>query len=116
MKRLIDTFGAPAFSTERTKLIWGAVSQFDAKWFEKVCSEFIGTLRYPPLLPDFQEKASVERERLWEIQKRESARDAREFMTSYSNSQVQSMCKTIRERAVGAVDDKSFEKFVKVIS
>lgn len=67
--RLQENFGKTAYSTERAKLLWGEVKDLAPDWFIGVVDDFIGSLRHAPLIPDFAEQASMERERLRKIEK-----------------------------------------------
>lgn len=75
--RLVDTFGKTAYSTERAKMIWNTVKPLSGDWFKRTCDSFIGSLRHAPLLPDFEDAAVNERERV-QIFGRALEREARE--------------------------------------
>lgn len=67
--RLVETYGKEAYATERCKLIWREVRDFDAAWWEQTVDHFIGDCRFPPLMPEIREKASFERERIYRTEK-----------------------------------------------
>lgn len=69
MQRLTESFPRGSFPTERIKLIWREVRQFDAPWFAQVVSGFIGGMRTAPMVPDFSQAAGAKREKDWGSQK-----------------------------------------------
>jgi hypothetical protein len=114
MNRLKDCFGDRSYSDERTKRIWREVRDFDSNWFEKIVDRFIGQERQPPILPQFQEETSIERERLWKIEKEQHARDAKEFFQGmYQPDDVRTICQFIVKRITGGVSDEDYANFVK---
>lgn len=71
MSRMTETFGKTPYGTERMKLLWLEVKDFDPRWFERLVSRFIGECRQAPMLGDFREAASRERERIHDEEKRQ---------------------------------------------
>lgn len=69
LTRLQENFGRTAYSTERTKLLWREVKDLSPEWLTGVVDSFIGSMRHAPLIPDFSEQASTERERLRRLEK-----------------------------------------------
>jgi hypothetical protein len=63
MVRLVNQW-KHAFSEERTRLIFEAVSDMDLSWFTKLCNHMIGDMRYAPLVKDFREAAYKQRSSL----------------------------------------------------
>jgi hypothetical protein len=110
MNRLAKQF-PNAYSEERVKLIWREVQAFSDHWLERVVDRFLGELRQAPLIPEFREEASRERERLREIEKRQEASDAKAFMSALSDGEVSEICGQIRKRVEGRVSDEDFNKF-----
>lgn len=112
-KRLMDTYGKQHFSEERLKLIWLEVKDFADEWFENVCSGFIGYMRQAPMVTDFREACSIERERVWAREKIINKRESEWAMKQlFDGPMIKSICKTISSRIIGAVDDETFENFV----
>ena len=105
INRLAKQFSS-AFSEERVKLIWREVGQLSDEWFETLVDRFIGDLRQAPLLPDFREAASIERDRLWEIEKKTQKEHSVElsptFRCSYCKDRGVYVCIHNRERALYA--------------
>lgn len=96
IRRLTNAFGPNATSTERTKLIWREVADFGDAWFEKTIDGFIGNCRQAPLVADFTAAASQERERLWQVEKRVHAVEAKDAWGNYTREQLKSICDDIR--------------------
>lgn len=116
MNRLMEQFGKGNYSTERCKILWKEVQEYDATWFAGVIDKFIGESRHPPLMPDFREEISRERERLWRIEKRQHSEDAKSFFDcKFDNTEKSTICKTIIARMQGKVSDADYAKFVEVL-
>lgn len=114
MNRLAETYGAMQYKRERIELIWREVKDFEDRWLEGVVDEFIGTCRQAPLLPEFREKSSIERERLYQIEKAKNRVESeRAFNRLFDNEIIASICKTIGDRARGNVEDKVYADFVR---
>lgn len=68
MERLSNVFGG-AYKTERTQLIWKEMAALPEDAFERVVNKLIGECRQAPMIQDFREAASVEREKIWQRRK-----------------------------------------------
>lgn len=112
INRLKDVFGDRHYPDERVKLLWRAVSDYPGKWFSKTVDKFIGECRQPPLLPEFRTEVAIERERSWGKEKEVHAKDAKQFMQRFDDQIRSSICKTIRDRIQGKVDDETYTNFV----
>lgn len=88
MQRIADTFGNQMYSKDRLALIWKEVQEFEDNWFVRVCDQLIGECRIPPLLPEFRENISKERERLYLLEKRNNRKEAEDFMTSFTEQEI----------------------------
>ncbi len=72
MLRLESCFGnqhREVYNKDRGELIWREVNQLSDEWMIRVTDYFVGECERPPLMPQFREQISKERERLWVIQK-----------------------------------------------
>lgn len=67
--RLAKVYGAQHYPDERLLLIWSQVQSFGVDWLRRTVDHLIGSMRHPPLLPDFSEAIAIEREKHWERQK-----------------------------------------------
>lgn len=76
MNRITELFGIKHYNLDRVELIWREVNQLSDEWMVRTVDLFIGNKLYPPLMPDFREEISKERERLWNMQKREEKKTA----------------------------------------
>lgn len=115
MNRLETAFGQKGANQERTKIIWKEIKDFSASWLNRTVSLFIGNLRQFPLLSDFQEQATIERERLWKLQKQETANQAIKFMSDtrqiFDFDMIKSIIQTTKDRIEGRVPDAVFDNF-----
>lgn len=113
LNRLAETFGKAAYGTERARLIWFEVKDLDATWFMRSVDELIGTMRQAPLMTEFREKVSIERERLWKIEKDRNAREAKAFMrASFGPDDRRWIIQTIIQRGLKEMPDDQWDKFV----
>lgn len=116
MNRLCDVFGDKAYPDERKKIIWREVKDLSGKWFNQTIDKLIGDSRYAPLMTEFREEISRERERLWQLEKRQHAEDAKNFFDcKFDNTEKSTICKTIIARMQGKVSDADYAKFVEVL-
>lgn len=111
MNRLSRVF-ANAYNEERTKLLWRELESLSDQWFTRVVDKFIGECRYAPLMPEFREEASKERERTWGKEKQRNAIEAKEFQAKLSTDEMREVCKQIRKKAAGGMSDGDFAKFM----
>lgn len=65
-KHRLDLF----YNKDRGDLIWREVQQLSDEWMVRTVDLFIGEYERPPLMPQFREQISKERERLWVIEKK----------------------------------------------
>lgn len=63
--RLKRTFGDRAYPEERNRLIYREVKDFDRRWLESVVDGLIANCRQAPILADFAQVISAEKERVW---------------------------------------------------
>lgn len=110
MGRLIETY-PNVYRRERTDLFWGRVAGLRVEQFRKIVDELIGECKYAPLLPELEAKLSILRERDWSQDKKEHARDAKAFFSSYQNDDVKFLGSTIRKRMLGQVNDADWAAF-----
>jgi hypothetical protein len=114
ISRLKNTFGDRAYPDERLKLIWREVREFSSGWFEKLVDRLICDSRLPPLLPEFRNEISRERERLWDLQKKQHTQDAKDFYSGkFQPEDAKTICQYIIKRAQGSVSDQDYANFVK---
>lgn len=57
INRLISDFGAQSFKKERMLMIWKMVCDLSSQDFNRICSQFLSTMRQAPLPKDFQDAA-----------------------------------------------------------
>jgi hypothetical protein len=114
MNRLIEIFGAVPYKGERINLIWGQVKDLTDPWFETVITSFLCDFRHPPLIADFREKAILERDREWRIQKAENRDDAKQFF-SFPPEEEREILNTIKKRMRGEVNDDDYGQFLNLL-
>lgn len=64
MNRLANTFGG-AYKTERTQIIWREMGNLPEEAFTRMVDKLIGECRQAPMIQEFREAASSEREKIW---------------------------------------------------
>lgn len=114
--RLSDQFGHTAYGTDRRKILWKEVQDFSDAWFTKVVDKFIGEFRQAPLMAEFREEISRERERTHFSEKREHAQDAKDFFRcSYDAEGSRHICQYIIKRMRGDVKitDEHWDGFIR---
>jgi len=116
ISRLEDNFGCNHFKQERIKIIWREVQYQSNEWMIKTVDYFIGAMRLAPLLSDFQEKISEEREHKWKQEKKIHQQEAKEFSTSLSQGEIGMICKSIRDMIQGNLKDSEKSAFLKTLS
>lgn len=109
LMRLIEAFGKAAYPRVRTALIWKAVQGISDQAFTSIVDELIGSCRYAPLVPEFEEKLSRYREQSWKYEKQQHKEDAEEFMSIYAAEDIQMICANIRKRLAGHISDSDWE-------
>lgn len=113
MDRMIQTFGKTPYCEERMNLIWKEVRDFDIKWFEYLCSRFIGENRQAPIVPEFREACIDEREKLLTLDRELRRRDAKEAMTRFFSDDDQAVLfKGLNDRIKGEMDDVGFKHMI----
>ncbi len=113
MNRLVETYGKPSYGTERARLLWLEVKDFDARWFARVVDRFIGDSRQAPMLSDFRAAAESERSRK-SSRHEEAALDLVE--SSLRPEDVHSVMEVITRRIQGRASDAEFEALKKFLS
>lgn len=58
-----------AHPTEFIALLWREVKDLSDEWLVRTVDELIGSCRQAPLMPDFRQYSSTEKERMWARQK-----------------------------------------------
>lgn len=114
MQRMANTYGKNAYPTERAQLIWREVQSLDARWFQYVCDLLISNNRQAPLVADFGQEASRERERLWRIEKQQNTQTAQAFMSGqlFNDDDQKMFCQQIRRRLTKQLGDDEWGQFI----
>lgn len=115
LKRLVDTYGAQAYGTERTTLIWRDVQSFSNEWLTWTVDRFLGSCRIAPLPSEFSEAASQERERVWNEEKAKNERQAKDFFRQFPPAFTQTIFKTIHMRLSSELSDPDFKAFLSTL-
>lgn len=114
LNRVASTFGKNAYGDERIQLIWREVKDLSSNWMVKTVDRFIGECRHAPLMPEFREEISKERERLWQFEKKQRAKDAKDFFEGvYAPEDKKTICQFIQKRLRNEVLDADYQTFVK---
>jgi hypothetical protein len=115
LARIANQYGPKALGEERVKIIWREVNQFTDRWFESLITEMIASCDRAPLPKQFSEAASRERDRLYLIEKAKNTREAEASWNWLTQPEVELICRTIRERMVGKIQDSNWVSFVQVL-
>ncbi len=107
-----------AYGTERAKLVWNEVKDFDARWFSDLVDQFIGELAHAPLLPAFREAAAKERERLYKIRAQREEREAKNVMSggSIQGDDAKTVFGMLIKRMNNELSDEDFVQCQKMLS
>lgn len=117
MQRLIEQFGKSAYSQARTELVWREVKELNPRWWECTVDRLLGECRQPPLMHEFREDISKERERLWTIEKRKNEESAKQFFNgTYMAPEIKEICQTIRDRLADKISDENYSSFVNLLN
>lgn len=114
--RLTSTFGKNAYGEERVLLIWREIKDLSDNWAEATVDKLIGEHRYAPLLPEFREEISKERERLWRVEKKQHAKEAKQFYSSYQADDIKTICAGIVKRVKGDMSDGDFDNLNQLLN
>lgn len=116
MNRLAECYGKTAYGMERTRLIFNEVKSLSSQWMSKVVSDFIGSSRQAPLVKDFQEGATKERERLWDIEKKQERSESINSKNyKFGDDERAGIFEAVNARLIGKLNDSAFESFHKGI-
>lgn len=112
--RLESQFGK--YGAERGGILWKEVKTFSDHWFTKVVDKMLSSSRHMPLPSDFAFDISEERERVWRLEKKQHAQDAKDFWSgTYHPDEVKDICQKIRLRIQGRMSDEDWKPFLKAL-
>lgn len=123
MNRLGDTFGVNQYKIERIEVIWKEVRDFSDSWFSKTVDKFIGECRHAPLMAEFRDEISKERERMAYGEKRQHTQDAKDFFQgTYMPDDVKAIVQTIVNkiqfnglRIPDEKEEQDYQQFIKLL-
>jgi hypothetical protein len=72
LKRLSDSFGFKVYGDERANLFWREMNQPSNEWMTRTVELFIKYQSKPPLMEEFDREIVKEREKIWNLQKKDS--------------------------------------------
>lgn len=84
INRLASVFGG-AYKTERAALIWHEMQNLSADSFKRIVDKLIGECRQAPMIQEFREAASPERERMHSIRKSQRAAEMMSKIVAYAS-------------------------------
>jgi Fe-S cluster biosynthesis and repair protein YggX len=117
MNRMIETWGKPAYSTERCSLIWREVGHFSAEWWKAAVDRMIGEHRQAPLLPEIRKVAAEERERVSYREKAKHTAEAEQgYRTILQSEDIKHFARGILKRVEGHMPDQDFTSLVRLMS
>lgn len=115
--RLQARWGKQIFCDEMVRLMWKHLKSESDYWMESTVDYFIGTSRQAPLLTEFQQKQSEERERQWDSQKHRHKKDAEEFMNFVPLVKEESniICEAVRKLITGQLNEDDRRAVLKMV-
>jgi hypothetical protein len=115
MNRLANVFSG-AYKPERTQLIWREMGSLPANAFNRMIDRFIGEARQPPLIQEFREAASMEREKIHEREKKDHTKDSWAFWKGTAQpEEIGWMMKAVKARLKKEMDDNDWNAFMKLL-
>lgn len=116
MLRLKNTYEAKYYPPERVKVLWHEIQGFSSQWFMHVVDEFIGSMRQAPLLNEFREAMSKEREKVAYKDKMQHSQDAHDFFNAtYQDDDIAEICTNIRKIIRGVSSPKETEQYIQLL-
>lgn len=108
------------YKPERLTVIWREVGSLSHEAFGRIVDRLIGESRFAPMLPEFREAASIEREKENSAAKKDHTRDSWEFwkgsgQASSSPEEQSWMFQAIRQRLKKEMSDDDWNAFMKLI-
>jgi len=116
MRRLSAQFGKAAYGDERTRLIFAAVREFSAAWWNRTVDRFVAEFRIPPLMPEIRIEIAAERERMIERKRVEDRQAAEDFWSGKFLSEEKTVIvETIKRRMANQLSDAEWAQFLKLL-
>lgn len=98
VNRLVSTYGETHYKIERIEIIWREVKDLSDSWFSKTIDKLIGESRFAPLMPEFREEISRERDRGWATEKVHHDNQSQDFFQDTIPSEEKKIiCQMIRQ-------------------
>lgn len=114
--RLASVFGANHYHEERRTLIWREVQSFDGEWLRRLVDELIANERQAPLMPQFREAITRERERVYHQEKQQHKQEAENWPEFLPEEEKKTLFEAIRKRISGNMSDADWECVLKIIA
>lgn len=104
------------YTTSVSALIWNQIKDLTNEEFVEIITEFLGSMRSAPLLPDICLKASEIREHKYKLKRKQEEQDSKDFWSgTYHPEEKKWMFDMIRNRLKGFVSDQDWLQFMKLI-
>lgn len=114
--RLRGCFGDRAYPDDRAKVIWDEVKFLNNDWLKKTVDKFIGELRQAPLLIEFREAASRERNLRHAVDKGEYSQGAQEFFSgSMHPEETKSLFAAVVSRLNGTLSQEKWDEHKEIV-
>lgn len=114
LDRLRQVYGDRSYPEDRARLLWKAVAAFSGSWLARTVDSMIGSLRQAPMLSDFQEAITQERERNWaQERQQQGASSYKEWVSMFTNEEEKMFAQMIIKRLEHKVDDITWEGFMR---
>lgn len=110
IQRLINTYGKSHYPEERIKLLWQDTCNYSVVWLQQTITKFIAESARAPLIVEFRQEVSIERERLWALEKAEYSDNIEELITySLKNSEIKEIVQAILRRMSREFPDNDWD-------
>lgn len=111
MNRLAETYGKSHYGGERTRILWAEIEPYSAGWFQETVTGMIAGSRQAPMISEFRMAIAAERERVWKVEKSQSAEEVRKFRESLGAEDMKMLFERIIDRMRGRMGDPDFKQF-----
>lgn len=113
MDRLIKNFGNASYTTDRLGMIHKIVVSLTNEEFKRIINNFIGYLRKPPLIPEFQEAVRESKQKHYneEILKRIN----RKRKVIYEEGNIIEMFDMLEKTLKGKYTNKELEDYLEIM-
>lgn len=106
-----------AYSNEFKKILWHEFQYLPNHAMERIITRLIGDCRQPPMMPEFRDYRSMERDKSWVEEKKQNTLDAKAFFegSRFSDDEKKNFMTMIRRKVNNAVKEEDWDAFLKIM-